>query len=308
MSGMDFGPLSGRTIGVVMREALRRGDKAVETKRFGAASHAKGVKDDGGIDFFTDADTAAQKAIVTVLRENFPTFGLVGEEDGLRVECDRDAHGGHDLWFTIDPIDGTLAFMREQSHGIGSMIALVRNGVVVGAYVRDLCTHEVYGFRPGSTNAHRIMLTDEPHRLGINPERPLIDQYLLLRDPPEDHDSELILAMARKPKNGGAFKNYTMANGSIGISMAQLWKGEVGAAVLKGRHNTPWDFAPVYGISRKLGFRFFSIVEGRERAACRFVAFHPSIVGTVEPVDHPLLVVHESRLSELDAWIATHDR
>ncbi|MEI6511151.1 MAG: inositol monophosphatase family protein [Candidatus Uhrbacteria bacterium] len=308
MSGMDFGPLSGRTIGVVMREALRRGDRAVVTKRFGAAAHAKGVKDDGGTDFFTDADTAAQLAIVTVLRENFPTFGLVGEEDGLRVACDRDAHKKHDLWFTIDPIDGTLAFMREQSHGIGGMIALVCDGEVIGAYVRDLCTHEVYGFRPGSTNAHRIMPTDEPHRLAVNVDRPLVDQYLLLRDPPEDHDSELVMAMSRKSTRGGAFKNHTMANGSIGISMAQLWKGEVGAAVLKGTKNTPWDFAPVYGISRKLGFRFFSIVEDREGATCRLLAFHPSVVSTIEPVDHPLLVVHESRIDELDAWIATRYR
>lgn len=306
MTGMDFGPLSGRTIGTVMREALRRGDRAVETKRFGAAAHAKGVKADGGTDFFTDADVAAQTAIVTVLRENFPTFGLVGEEDGLRVACDRDAHGGHDLWFTIDPIDGTTAFMREQSHGIGSMIALVCDGEVIGAYVRDLCTHEVYGFRPGSEHVHRIMPTDDPHRLAVNADRPLSDQYVLLRDPPDTHDSELVVAMSKRIPHGGPFKNYTMANGSIGISMAQLWKGEVGAAILKGNTNTPWDFAPVYGISRKLGFSFFSILG--TVATGRLAPFHPRIVDTIEKVHYPLLVIHESRLPELDAWLAPHFR
>ena len=302
---IDFGPLGGRTIGVVMREALRRADRAVETMRFGAAAHAKGEKAGGGTDFFTDADVAAQKAIVTVLRENFPTFGLVGEEkddatdEPLSVACDRDAHGGRDLWFAIDPIDGTSAFMREQSHGIGSMVAFVCDGRVIGAYVRDLCTHEVYGFRPDSRHAHRIMPTDETRRLQIDADRPLGSQYLLLRDSPDAHGSPIVETVSRRH---GLFKGYETANGSIGISMARLWKGEDGAAVLHGDKNTPWDWAPVYGISRKLGFRFFSIIDEGEFAG--FLPFDPPIPKVIQPVEHPLFVVHESRLDELEAWIA----
>lgn len=303
-SEIDFGQVCGPTLGLVMREAARRASVAINGVKFKAHARVKGVKGNGSADYFTQADTAAQKAIVRLLRKNFPTFGIVAEEADkktklpLRIECRRDKHGGHDLWFVIDPLDGTSAFIREQSHGIGSMVALVCDGVVIAAYVLDVNTGEAYGFRPGSRSTYRITGAGTPRRLAIKPDRPLAGQYLLLRDPPEDHGSPAVVALARR---GGPFKQYTMAEGSIGISMARLWKGEVGAAVMKSGVNTPWDWAPVYGISRRLGFRFFSIVDTTDFAG--FVPFAPEMSKEVEPVLHPLLVVHESRLDELEAWI-----
>lgn len=304
-SQIDFGAVRGPTLGLVMREAARRASVAINTVKFRAHARVKGVKGNGSADYFTQADTAAQKAIIKLLRKNFPTFGIVAEEHDkktglpLRIECRRDKHGGHDLWFVIDPLDGTSAFMREQSHGIGSMIALVCDGVVIAAYVLDVNTGEAYGFRPDSRSTYRITGAGTPRRLAIRPDRALAGQYLLLRDPPEEHHSDLVVTMARR---GGPFKQYTMAEGSIGISMARLWKGEVGAAVMKAGVNTPWDWAPVYGISCRLGFRFYSIMDTPEFEG--FAPFVPEVVKTIEPVLHPLLVIHESRLDELEAWLA----
>ncbi|NBS41504.1 hypothetical protein EBS80_02490 [bacterium] len=113
------------------------------------------------------------------------------------------------------------------------------------------------------------------------------------------HHPQVVETVSRRH---GLFKGYETANGSIGISMARLWKGEDGAAVLHGDKNTPWDWAPVYGISRKLGFRFFSIIDEGEFAG--FLPFDPPIPKVIQPVEHPLFVVHESRLDELEAWIA----
>ena len=47
----------------------------------------------------------------------------------------------------------TMAFVRRQSHGVGTM---VEQGRVVSAYVGDINTQEIYGYRPGSRAVHRI--------------------------------------------------------------------------------------------------------------------------------------------------------
>lgn len=292
----DLGPANGASVGIVMREALRRACIHIDKQRFKAEGVAKGVREDGRPDFFTKADKAAQRAIVKLLRKNFPLFGIVAEENKLSIPC---RFRGADYWFTVDPIDGTSAYLRRQSHGIGSQAALIRDGVVIAAYVRDANSGEVYGYRPDARRTWRITSADTTRRLEIDASRPLADQYLLLRDPPDAHGSELVVALSRP---GGPFKSYDMADGSIGISMARLWKGEVGAAVLHGRKNTPWDWAPVYGISRRLGFRFFSVIDGEG-----FVPFDPPIVKVETRVAFPLLVVHESRLDELEAWLARAD-
>ena len=63
---------------------------------------------------------------------------------------------GAGTFFTVDPLDGTKAFVRRQSHGVGTMVALVEQGRVVSAYVGDINTQEIYGYRPGSRAVHRI--------------------------------------------------------------------------------------------------------------------------------------------------------
>jgi fructose-1,6-bisphosphatase/inositol monophosphatase family enzyme len=60
------------------------------------------------------------------------------------------SYSGGNLLLTVDSLDGTKAYVRKQFHGIGTMVSLVCDCNVIAAYVGDLMTQEIYGFRPAS--------------------------------------------------------------------------------------------------------------------------------------------------------------
>lgn len=292
---ISYGAMNAHAIGFIMKEALRRAMGVIHSQRLTFEATGKETSyAPGKPDFFTTADTAAQVVLLKVLCEAFPTFGIVAEESELRIPS---THPKHDVWFTIDPLDGTKAFIRGQSHGIGSMISLVIDGKVVAAFVGDPLTGEIYGYRPESSHVHRI--TDIGHRvLTIDPERKLANQYLLLRDNVAFH-SRAIEHFAGSRRHSGLFHGIEITGGSIGISMARLWKGEVGAAVLRPGPQTPWDFCPILGISEKMGFVFIEVTEHSLISERVFQA-----VPTVMQTDSEIIVIHESRLGELIDWNA----
>lgn len=288
-----FGDMNGHAIGIVMKELVRRAIMAIHARRFifeatGKMSKLHPAKDD----LVTDADHEAQSIYIKVLREVFPSFGIVAEEDGVNV---KSTHPSHNLWFTVDPLDGTKAFVHMQSHGIGTMISLVCDDEIVAAYVGDANTQEIYGYRPGSDQVHRVA-SDFTRRLEIDPNRPLSDQRALLRDDARKHSTfvrERLLPIGTGP---GAVKDLEVEGGSIGISMARLWKGEVGMAILRPGWNTPWDLCPVYGISSKLGFLFFSMQKDGMWGSYEYLPWP-----TPTRMDGELIVIHKSRVSELPA-------
>jgi fructose-1,6-bisphosphatase/inositol monophosphatase family enzyme len=293
----SYGAVNCHLIGIAMKEMVRRALEVIRDERFIFEAHAKQGYDGAMDDVVTSADAAAQRIYVRMIREQFPTFGILAEEDALRMECADPARG--DVYFTVDPLDGTRAYKRRQSHGIGTMVALVHGGEIVAAYIGDVMTREIYGFRPESDDVHRISEYGHAERLAIDPTRPLAEQHLLLRRRPERHSPVLRRLIAPR-EDGGLCEDFEITGGSIGISMARLWKGEVGAAVVGSRHETPWDSTPVLGICQKLGFVFLAADPVTGRLA-------PSPLRPLKETKHGAhewLVIHESRLGELDAWQA----
>jgi fructose-1,6-bisphosphatase/inositol monophosphatase family enzyme len=294
-AGIGYDRMTSKAVSMLMKEWVRRAILRIHRHRFTYEVTAK-VADyaPDREDLKTTADTAAQKLYVEAINECFPGCGVVAEEDGVRVPCTLD---GVDIWFTCDGVDGTRAFDRRQSHGVGTMISMVKDGAIVAAYVGDVLSQEIYGFRPGSSKVHRITQFEEHHELGplIDRDRPLAQQYVLLREMVHEHSA---LARTLLPGHGGRsmFSGYEITGGSIGSSMARLWKGEVGGALLVPGPQTPWDTFPVYGISRALGFRFLELKTKRE--------WVPRIVPEVQQSEHELLVIHESRLDEFTSLFA----
>jgi len=87
-------------------------------------------------DFVSEVDHAAEEAIISVLREAYPTHGFLGEESGYH---DKQAEY---LW-VIDPLDGTTNFL----HGVPQYcvsIALVHKGVLNQAVVFDPNRNELF--------------------------------------------------------------------------------------------------------------------------------------------------------------------
>jgi len=276
---VNLGMLNGHSVGRILKEAVRRAATVIRAQRQTFEAQTKlsyaGTMDD----VFTSADKAAQEVYLRTFAECFPGCGVIGEEDSLSLP----AVAPISAYFTVDPIDGTRAFIRRQSHGISTMVALVDGGEVISAYISDISSDEVYGYRPGSTRVHRITRLDTFETLepaASTPSR-IGDVFGLLRDPAHTYSLQTQDLVER-------FRGYEVMGSSIGTWAARLWKGEVQALLYAPGFETPWDSTPVIGIGRKLGFVWLKPEDGA------WVPYEPDL--PLKPVrrEHDALVVHHS--------------
>src|SRR5690554_3679003 len=87
----------------VARFASKEGMKTIlEFKKKGIV-----IKQKGSHDLVTDADVAAEKAILKVIREHFPEDDILAEESAA-----HDTMSEKRTWI-IDPIDGTTNFAND---------------------------------------------------------------------------------------------------------------------------------------------------------------------------------------------------
>jgi myo-inositol-1(or 4)-monophosphatase len=105
--------------------------------RFQRVAHQR--KADGSL--FTDADVAAQEALVRALREIDPV-PVVGEEMTQALQAERWLAGDGGLW-CVDPIDGTSNFVYGVPHFAVS-VALMRQGRSVLGVVYHPIADEVF--------------------------------------------------------------------------------------------------------------------------------------------------------------------
>jgi fructose-1,6-bisphosphatase/inositol monophosphatase family enzyme len=286
------------SIGRLMREAVRRAIVAIRAERFIFESEAKIGYSGQANDMVTSADKKAQEIYIRLLSESFPGYGIIAEEDSLKIPCTHPTI--HDIYFINDPMDGTKAYGRRQSHGVGTMLALVWGDEVIAAYVGDINTQEIYGYRPESVNVWRISEGEKFEPLSISTKKAMREQYVLFFRAPHESSlfcQKLIGAIGHNP----LFKGLLIMGGGIGVNMAQLWKEEIGGVVLPPFVDTPWDIAPVIGISKKLGFVFyrFSDKDGEE----------PEIFDYLPPREKrernfEILVIHKSRKREFKRWLS----
>jgi len=268
---MTILPFNGHAVGIILKELVRRAILTIRNERQMFEVAAKPGHGGGMDDMFTSADTKAQKVYVKSLTECFPDIPVVAEEGAAALGTDSRVS------FTVDPLDGAKAFVRRQSHGVGTMVALVQDGQVVSAFVGDVNTQEIYGYRPDSTKVHRITEYETSEQLTPG-TTPLAGRCVLLRDPPEGYSEH-----ARKLPP--SFKSYEGEGGSIGTWMARLWKDEVGAVLLPPGPVNPWDNAPVIGISAVIGLGFYRPTgDGWER-------YMPTVGSRVVCPSHDLLVM-----------------
>lgn len=163
------------------------------------------------------------------------------------------------------------------------MVALVDQGEVISAYVGDISSDEVYGYRPGSTRVHRITNLDsfEPLNPGAAVPPGIGGMNGLLRDPLEVYGLETRALVQR-------FNNYEIMGSSIGAWAARLWKGEVSALLMPPGFETPWDSTPVIGISKMLDCVWLRPEGGR------WIVYQPDLPLTPYRREHDALLVHAS--------------
>lgn len=284
---MLYGAFTGYAVGEAVRAMVGTAIGCIRALRGSfTVTYKEGY--DGSDDLFTTADTRAQDAYIKAIRRQFPGFGIIAEESGVRIPCTLT---GMNAYFTIDPLDGTKAYKRGHSFGVATMIALVVDGEVVCAYIGDVWTGEIFGYEPDSTSVQRIY-PDGCVRDMTRIERSasLGRQYLLLRDHPSNY-----LPVVTRMANGPGFKSIEITSGSIGLSMSRLWKGEVGVHASKqATHSTPWDSTPVIGISKRLGMVWFCA-----DSHGRLQSYEPTLPQEVVANPGDLVTVHESHVDEL---------
>jgi myo-inositol-1(or 4)-monophosphatase len=109
-------------------------------------------------DFVTEVDKAAEAAIIEVLTEAYPNYGILAEESGVTP-----ASAGHDTEYQwiIDPLDGTTNFIHGMPQYAVS-IALARGNILEHAVVFDPNRNELFTASKGAgafLNERRIRVS-----------------------------------------------------------------------------------------------------------------------------------------------------
>lgn len=279
------------TVALVLKEIARRAVELIKFERFttGYQIDSKEVDYKAEQDFVTSADKKAQDLYLKMIQENFPGYGIVGEENNLMIPCTLP---GQDLCFFIDPLDGTKAYIRKQSHSTSTMLALCDMDTMeyLACVIGDINTGEIYYFKPGSEKVYRVTSFKEYEILSVD-KKPLSEQYLLIREDIRNYSS--YIQEITDPRNAHKkFRNIEIEGGSIGTMMMRLIKGEVGAVALQPGKTTPWDANPVNGFLQKMGF---VMLEKTGKSKPYKISLDPISEQTEY---HERIIVHKNHLGE----------
>jgi myo-inositol-1(or 4)-monophosphatase len=233
-------------------------------------SHRFTVTEKGPSDLVTEADLAAQNAIVSIIKDAFPDHDLLGEEN-LAVR-----HTGSRYRWVIDPLDGTSNYVHRFPY-YGVSIGVERDGVLLAGVIFDPNRDEMFSAVAGGG----AKLNDVP----IQPSKAakLCDAFLVVSLP------------RRAGPNDDAVQRFLKAipvaesvqrTGSAALNLAYVACGRIDAfwsSSLK-----PWDMAAGALIVAEAGGQVTSLAGGRfelerpEILASNGTELHGSVVGLID--------------------------
>ncbi len=233
------------SVGIDLERAMEAARRAAEAG--GAAAMAFFRRDprietkaDGT--FVTEADEAAERAIVEIIREAFPDHALLTEESGASGDQDRPR------WI-VDPLDGTHRFARGLPFW-GPLVALQAEGRVLAGGFGLPTQGEVYW------GARGLGAWRNGERLAVSSRR----------DWPTANLSCGALARLFESKYGEGVRwlidtsEYTVAGSDL-AGCAVVLKGQAEAWLELGVQ--VWDIAPFAALIEEAGGRFTDM-EGEE--------------------------------------------
>jgi myo-inositol-1(or 4)-monophosphatase len=191
-------------------------------------------------DLVSRADTAAEEAIVALIRAERPDDGLVGEE-GAFVEGDRRR------WWLIDGIDGTFNFVSGIPHWCVA-VGVEEDGEPVTGAVYDPNAGELFAGGPGeptTCNGEAVVV-----RTGRTLEQAAVATYL--RD---DKGADRGAALARLEERVGILRT----GGAGSLELAWVAAGRVDAWAQP--NVSPWDWVPGAALVTGAGGRI-AVLEG----------------------------------------------
>ncbi|MCD4831726.1 MAG: inositol monophosphatase [Anaerohalosphaeraceae bacterium] len=102
------------------------GQRAMEDISYTKAS----VKN--GVELVTESDAKCQQIIIDKIKESFPDHGIIGEEGEDGATFKQPPRDDSDIWWVIDPIDGTNNFARGILNFAVSIAVMHKGQPVVG--------------------------------------------------------------------------------------------------------------------------------------------------------------------------------
>jgi myo-inositol-1(or 4)-monophosphatase len=182
----------------------------------------------GRTDLVTDADKAAEEAVLRILRERAPGARILAEESG--------AHAGSDVCFIVDPLDGTTNY----AHGIPIFcctVAAEEQGRVTAGCTVDPIREEVFAAVRG--RGAELRTPRGTRALRVSGAAELV-QAVVCTGFPYGHREKL-------PQMIAAFGKFTeLARGSRRLGSAAIDLAWVAAGRLDGFWEMglrPWDVA-----------------------------------------------------------------
>jgi len=97
----------------------------------------------GPDEMISHADTLCQRLIIDRIKENYPDHGFLAEEGGADGIFKQPPRGRDDIWWVIDPIDGT----NNYCHGLLCFtvsVAVLYQGCPIVAVIFDPATERMY--------------------------------------------------------------------------------------------------------------------------------------------------------------------
>lgn len=204
----------------VLKDCMQAAAKVIHAK-FGKV----GFELKGRANLVTAADTGVQKAVLSVIKKNFPTHDFLAEENGLK-------NTQSDYLWVIDPIDGTTNFAHTFPHFSVSIALFYKNEPILGG-VFDVMTNELFLAQKGKG------ATLNGKKIHVSNVKKLEDSLLVTGFPYDraEHIDELL----------GTFKAFLLAShdvrrlGSAALDLCWTATGRIDGYWEENLN--PWDVA-----------------------------------------------------------------
>jgi myo-inositol-1(or 4)-monophosphatase len=193
----------------------------------------------GDRDMVSEVDLAIERRVRHHLHEKTPEIGFLGEEDG------QAAWGDGTLVWALDPVDGTVNFVRDMPL-CGVSLALLDGGrPILGVIDLPFLGTRYHATEGGGAYANE-------HRLQLGPARSMGDAIVVLGDFAVGASSEernrVRVELARQFAHRALRVRML---GSAAMDLAWLAAGKVDVSITFS--NNPWDVAAGVVLAREAG-------------------------------------------------------
>jgi myo-inositol-1(or 4)-monophosphatase len=154
---LDHGYLSNLQEAAIVAARLA-GQRAMEEISYIKTS----LKNDN--ELVTQADSICQKIIIDRIKENFPDHGFIAEEGSKGKLFKQPPRGEEDIWWVIDPIDGTNNYAHSILLFVVSIAAVYKGNPIAGVIFEPATDSMFSAVLDGEAqlNGRRIQASEEP--------------------------------------------------------------------------------------------------------------------------------------------------